>query len=157
MKKSIYELQEEIRSLQREKSSLEQSTFFQSTEVEGLKEQLKITQGELHKKSSVEQDNVFKINNLEEEVTSKQAVIDQLKSKCNELTRINVSSDSDVRGLQSQTESLEKERSFSEQKIKSLKSEIESWKQQLQAANDENNSMRRSDQASHLKSAENGR
>lgn len=151
MKKSINELQEEIRSLQRAKSSLEQSAFFQSTEVEGLKEQLKITQGELHKKSSMEQENIYKISNLEEEVASRQALIDQLKFKCNELTRKNVSSDSDMRSLQIQTESLEKERSFSEQKIKSLKSEIESWIQQLQTAKEENNLMKRSDQASQHK------
>lgn len=151
MKKSINDLQEDIRSLQRAKSSLEQNAFFHTTEIEGLKEQLKITQGELHKKSSMEQDNIYKLNNLEEEVASKQAVIDQLKFKCNELTRINVSSDSDIRGLQIHTESLEKERSFSEQKIKSLKSEIESWKQQLQTAKEENNLMKRSEQASQLK------
>lgn len=151
MRKSINELQEEIRSLQRAKSSLEQSTFFQSTEIEGLKEQLKITQGELHKKSSMEQETVHKINNLEEEVAAKQAVVDQLKFKCNKLTRINVSSDSDIRGLQIQTESLEKDRSFSEQKVKSLKSEIESWKQQLQTAKEENNLIKRSEQESQLK------
>ncbi|KAG8000052.1 Dystonin, partial [Nibea albiflora] len=72
LKKSISELQEEVRSLQRAKSSLEQSAFFQSTEVEGLKEQLKITQGELHKKSSMEQENIYKTNNLEEDLASKQ-------------------------------------------------------------------------------------
>ncbi|XP_032397351.1 desmoplakin [Etheostoma spectabile] len=152
MKKSIDELQEEIRSLQRAKSSLEHNTFFQSTEVEGLKEQLKITQAELHKKGTMEQENIHKINNLEEELASKQAVVDQLKFKCNELTRMNVSSDSNIRGLQIQTESLEKDRSFSEQKIKSLKCEIESWKQQLQTAKEENNLMKRSEQASQLKS-----
>ncbi|XP_031697625.1 cingulin-like [Anarrhichthys ocellatus] len=151
MKKSINELQEEIRSIQRAKSSLEQNTFFQSTEVEGLTEQLKITQGDLHKKGSMEQENILRINNLEEEVASKQAVLDQLKFKCNELTRINVSFDSDIRGLQIQTESLENERSFSEQKIKSLKSEMESWKQQLQTAKEENNLMKRTEQASQIK------
>lgn len=151
MKTSISELQEEIRSLQRAKSSLEQNAFFQSTEVEGLKEQLKITQGELHRKSSTEQENIYKISNLEEELASKQAVMDQLNFKCNELTRINVSSDSDVRGLQIQMESLGKERTSSEQKIKSLRSEIESWQQQLQSAKEENNLMKRSEQALQLK------
>lgn len=151
LKKSINGLQEDIRSLQRVKSSLEQNTFFQTTEVEGLKEQLKITQGELHRKSSTEQEHSYKINNLEEELASKQAVIDQLKFKCNELTRINVSSDSDIRGLQIQMQSLEKERSFSEQKIKSLKSEIERWKQQLQEAKEEYTLIKRSEQAFQLK------
>ncbi|XP_026164657.1 desmoplakin-like [Mastacembelus armatus] len=151
MKKSLNELQEEIRYLQRTKSSLEQNAVFQSTEVEGLKEQLKITQEELHKKSSMEQENMYTINNLEEEVASKQAVIDQLKFKCNKLTRVNVSSDGDIRGLQIQMESLEKERSFSEQKTKSLKSEIERWKQQLQTAKEENSKLRMSEQASQIK------
>lgn len=151
MKKSINEFQEEIRCLQRAKSSLEQNAFFQSTEVEGLKEQLKITQGELQKKGSMEQENIRKVSNLEEEVVSKHQVIDQLKFKCNELTRINVSSDNNIRGLQIQTELLEKERSLSEQKIKSLKSEIESWKKQLQTAKKENNLIKTSELASQLK------
>ncbi|MEQ2193286.1 hypothetical protein XENOCAPTIV_024176, partial [Xenoophorus captivus] len=151
MKKSISEFQEEIRSLQRAKSSLEQNSFFQNTEVEGLKEQLKITQIELQKKSSIEQENSYKVNNLEEEVASKQAAIDQLKIKCNELMRMNVSCDSDIRGLQIQTVSLEKERSFSEQKIKSLKSDIESWKQQLQSSKDENIAVKRIEQVLQIK------
>ncbi len=151
MRKSINELQEETRSLQRANSSLKQNALFQSTEVEGLKEQLKIIQEELHKKSCIEHENINKINNLEEEIASKQAVIDQLKFQCSELTRINVSSDSDMKGLQIQMESLEKERLFSEQKIKSLKSENESWKQKLQTAQEENNILLRSEQASQLK------
>ncbi|KAM8858994.1 uncharacterized protein AB9W97_019287 [Spinachia spinachia] len=151
MKKSINELQEEIRSLQRAKSSLEQNTFFQSTEVEGLKEQLKISQEELHKKGSMEQENVFKINNLEEEVASNQTVLDHLKLKYNELTRINVSSDSEIRGLKIQKESLEKERLLCEEKIKLLKSEIERWKHQVQTANEQNNILKRTEHASQLK------
>lgn len=151
MRKAVGDLQEEIKSLQRAKSSLEQSTFFQSTEIEGLKEQLKITQGELHKKVSTEQENIYKINNFEEEVTCKQAEIDQLKFKCSELTRINVSSTNDVRGLQLLTESLEKERSLNEKKIKSLKSEMENWKQKQQAVEEENSSLKRSEQALKLK------
>lgn len=56
MKKSIYEFQEKIRSLQRLKCSLEQNAFFRSTEVEDLKEELKITQ----KKDSMEHENICK-------------------------------------------------------------------------------------------------
>lgn len=151
LKKSIINLQEEIRSLQRAKSSFEQSSCFQSTEIEGLKEQLKITQGELQKKSSVEQENTYKINNLEEEVASREAVIDQLNLKCNELTRMNVSSGSDIRGLQIQTESLEKVRLLSDQKIKSLKREVESWRQQLQTSKEESLVIMKSEQALQLK------
>lgn len=138
IKKSINKFQEQIRTLQRAKSSLEQNAFFQNTEVEGLKEQLKMTQGELQKKDSMEQENIRKVSILEEELSSKQALIDQLRSECNKLTRINVSSDNNINGLQIQTELLQKERSFSEQNIKSLKSEIEYLKQQLQTAKEEN-------------------
>nr|XP_043884692.1 plectin-like isoform X1 [Solea senegalensis] len=151
LKKAVDDLQEEIKSLQRAKSSLEQTTFFQSTEVEGLKEQLKVTQGELHKKVFTDQDNIYKINNLEEEVSSKQAVIDQLKFKCSELTMINVSSVSDIRDLQIQTESLGKEKSLYEKKVRSLKSEIESWKQMLETAEEENTSFKKAEQALKLK------
>lgn len=151
MTKSIDELQEEIRALQRAKSSLEQNAFFNNTEVEGLKEHLKITQAELHKKSSMDQDQIHKISDLEEEVACKQAVIDQLNYKCAELTGMNVSSENDIRGLQIHAEALEKERSSSEQKIKALKSEIQSWKLQLQTVKEENTLMKRSEQASQLK------
>ncbi|XP_021166848.2 desmoplakin [Fundulus heteroclitus] len=151
MKRSISEFQEEIRSLQRAKSSLEQNSFFQSTEVEGLKEQLKITQTELQKKSAIEQENSYKINTLEEEVASKQAALDQLKIKCNDLMKTNISSDANIRGLQIQTESLEKERSFSEQRIKSLKSEAESWRGQLQSLKDENVALKRIEQELQVK------
>ncbi|CAG6017434.1 unnamed protein product [Menidia menidia] len=151
LKKSVSDLQEEIRSLQRAKSSLEQSAFFQNTEVEGLKEQLKITHGELQKKTSIEQENSYKMNSLEEELSSKQSVIDQLKFKCSELTRMSVSSDSDIRSLQIQMESLEKERSLSEQKIKSLKREVESWKEQFQTSKEENLVVKRSENMLNLK------
>ncbi|XP_026044891.1 desmoplakin-like [Astatotilapia calliptera] len=147
MKKSINELQDEIRSLKRAKSSLEQNTFFHSTEIEGLKEQLNIAHGELQKKSSIEQENSYKINSLELNLTSKQSVIDQLKFKCSELTRMNVSSESNIQGLHIQMESMEKERSLSEQKLRSLRREIDSWKQQFQTAKEESSLMKKSEQA----------
>lgn len=147
MKKSINELQDEIRSLKRAKSSLEQNTFFHSTEIEGLKEQLNIAHGELQKKSSIEQENSYKINSLELDLASKQSVIDQLKFKCSELTRMNVSSESNIQGFHIQMESMEKERSLSEQKLRSLRREIDSWKQQVQTAKEESSLMKKSEQA----------
>ncbi|KAF7658665.1 hypothetical protein LDENG_00009540 [Lucifuga dentata] len=151
MKQSISELQEEIRALQRAKSSLEQGAVFHDTEVEGLKEQLKITQGELQKKSAVEQDKTHKMHNLEEELSSKQAEIDQLTFKYKELTRMNMSLNSDIRSLQINIESLVQDRSYSEQKIKAVKSEIESWKQQLQRAKEDNTRMNRLEQEAQIK------
>ncbi|XP_071399922.1 desmoplakin-like [Centroberyx affinis] len=151
MKKSMYELQEQIKSLQRVKSSLEQKTTFHNTEVAGLKEQLKISQEKLLKRSSMEQENSHRMHSLEEELSSKQAEIDQLKFKYDELTKINVLLDSDIRGIQMNTESLQQDKSFCEQKIKSLKSERESWKQQLQKAKEENTLKKRSEQERQLK------
>ncbi|XP_061645432.1 desmoplakin-A-like [Phyllopteryx taeniolatus] len=146
MQETISELQEEVRSLHRAKSSLEQNTFFQNTEVEGLKEQLKITQGEIHRRSSLDQENIQKISHLEEELASKQVVINQLNFKCTDLRRVNKSSDSDLKAFQLHTESLEKERSYLEQKMKSLKSETQNWKEQLQEAKEELAVMKRSEQ-----------
>ncbi|KAK2824198.1 hypothetical protein Q5P01_021373 [Channa striata] len=87
MKKSINELQEEIRSLHRAKSSLEQNTYFQNTEVEGLKEQLKITQGELQKKNSTDQENInirglqIQMESLEKDRSFSEQKIKSLKSE----------------------------------------------------------------------------
>ncbi|XP_061140786.1 desmoplakin-like [Syngnathus typhle] len=146
LQQTISELQEEIRALNRAKSSLEQNSFFQNTEVEGLKEQLKITQGEIHRRSSLDQDNIKKISSLEEDLASKQVVINQLNFKCTELRRLNMSSESDLKALQLHTESVERDRSYLEQKMKSLKSEIQNWKDLLQEAKDEVTVMKRSEQ-----------
>ncbi|XP_057704268.1 desmoplakin-like [Corythoichthys intestinalis] len=146
MQGTISDLQEEVRSLHRAKSSLEQDVFFQNTEVDGLKEQLKITQGEIHRRGSLDQDNIEKISSLEEELTSKQMVINQLNIKCAEFRRLSTSSESDLRALQLHTEALEKEKSNLEQNVKSLKSEIQSCKVQLQEANEEIAVMKRSEQ-----------
>lgn len=149
--KSISVLQEEIRSLQSAKSSLEQSVLFHNTEAEGLKEQLRISQGQLHRKSSVDQDNVHHICSLEEEVASKQAAIDELKCQCTELTRVTAAAEKEIGGLRIHTEALEKQKSSSEQKVKSLKSEILRWKQQLETAKEETTLMKKSEQALQLR------
>uniref|UniRef100_A0A8C5FBS2 Dystonin n=1 Tax=Gadus morhua TaxID=8049 RepID=A0A8C5FBS2_GADMO len=76
--------EEEEVSLQREKSSLEQKTVFHTTEVEGLKEQLKINRGKISRLNSVEQEYDDKMQSLEEELSAKQLVIDQLKARCSD-------------------------------------------------------------------------
>ncbi|KAG7251582.1 hypothetical protein CRUP_017394 [Coryphaenoides rupestris] len=82
MKKSIQLFQDQIKALQRDKYSLEQKIVFHNTEVEGLKEQLKINRGKISRLNSVEQENDDKMQNLEDELSAKQAEIDQLKAKC---------------------------------------------------------------------------
>uniref|UniRef100_A0AAV2JR41 Dystonin n=1 Tax=Knipowitschia caucasica TaxID=637954 RepID=A0AAV2JR41_KNICA len=96
LKKVIGELQEEIRSLQRAKSSLEQNVFFQQTEMEGLKEQLKITQGELQKKTSMDQDKSIKMQELEEELDSKQAANNQASALKTAVIQENVTDSNQV-------------------------------------------------------------
>ncbi|XP_077469527.1 uncharacterized protein LOC144084710 [Stigmatopora argus] len=146
MQRTISELQEEVKSLHRAKSSLEQDVFFQNTEVDGLKEHLKITQGEIHRRGSVDQDNIQKISNLEEELSSKQMLINQLHLKCAELRRLSTSSESDLRALQLHTSAVEKEKTYLEQKIKSQKSEIQRSIVELQEAKEEVAVMKRSEQ-----------
>lgn len=151
MKKSIYLLQEQIKSLQWDKSSLEQKAIFYRTEVEGLKEQLKINQGKLVQRSSVEQEVSQRMCCLQEELSSKQAEVDQMKFQSKELTRVNVLLGNDIRALQVNIDSLTQDKTFSEQKVKSLKIEIESWKQQLQTVRDEFTLKIKSEQDSQLK------
>uniref|UniRef100_A0A8C4Z269 Dystonin n=1 Tax=Gadus morhua TaxID=8049 RepID=A0A8C4Z269_GADMO len=80
------EEEDQIKSLQREKSSLEQKTVFHTTEVEGLKEQLKINRGKISRLNSVEQEYDDKMQSLEEELSAKQLVIDQLKARCSDIS-----------------------------------------------------------------------
>lgn len=137
LRKSVYIFQEQVKSLQRDKSSLEHRVLFHKTEVDGLKEQLKISQGKLLQWSSSEQENCQKLRSLEEELTTKQVEREQLKFKVNELNRINQLLEGDVRHLTVSIESFQQEKSHSEQKIKSQKNESESLKEQLQKAKEE--------------------
>ncbi|XP_077586116.1 uncharacterized protein LOC144205559 [Stigmatopora nigra] len=146
MQRTISELQDEVKSLHRVKSSLEQDVFFQNTEVDGLKEHLKITQGEIHRRGSVDQENLQKISSLDEELNSKQMLINQLHLKCAEFKRLSTSSESDLRALQLHTRAVEKEKTYFEQKVKSMKSEIQRSIVELQEAKEEVAVMKRSEQ-----------
>lgn len=137
LRKSVYMFQEQVKSLQRDKSSLEHRVLFHKTEVDGLKEQLKISQGKLLQWSTGEQENCQKLRSLEEELSTKQAEGEQMKFKMNELNRINQLLEGDIRHLTVSIESFQQERSHSEQKIKTLKNESENLKEQLQKAKEE--------------------
>ncbi|XP_018604858.1 desmoplakin-like [Scleropages formosus] len=137
LRKSVYIFQEQIKSLQRDKSSLEQKALFHKTEVEGLKEQLKMNQGKLLQKNSVEQESSKKIRSLEEDLAAKQAEGDQLRFTINELTRANVKLENDIKNLMVSIDSLQQEKSFSEQKLKSHKGEADSLKGLLHKTKEE--------------------
>lgn len=137
LKKSVYIFQEQVKSLQRDKSSLEHRVLFHKTETEGLKEQLKISQGKLVQWSTSEQENCQKLRSLEEELSTKQAEGEQKKFKISELNRINQLLEGDVRHLTVSIESFQQDKSHSEQKIKTLKNESENLKEQLQKAKED--------------------
>ncbi|MCI4376743.1 hypothetical protein PGIGA_G00191880 [Pangasianodon gigas] len=137
LRKSVYIFQEQVKSLQRDKSSLEHRVLFHKTEVDGLKEQLKISQGKLLQWSTSEQENCQKLRGLEEELSTKQAEGEQMKFKMNELNRINQLLEGDIRHLTVSIESSQQEKSHSEQKIKTLKNENENLKEQLLKAKEE--------------------
>lgn len=139
LRKSVYIFQEQVKSLQRDKSSLEHRVLFHKTEADGLKEQLKISQGKLLQWSSSEQENCQKLRSLEEELSNKQGEGEQLKFKVNELNRINQLLEGDIRHLTVSIESFQQEKSHLEQKIKILKNETESLKEQLQKSKEEVN------------------
>ncbi|GAA6101617.1 dystonin-like [Tachysurus ichikawai] len=137
LRKSVYIFQEQVKSLQREKSSLEHRVQFHKTEADGLKEQLKISQGKLLQWSTNEQENCQKQRSLEEELASKQAEGEQMKFKVNELNRINQLLEGEIRHLTVSIESFQQEKSHFEQKIKTVKNESENLKEQLQKAKEE--------------------
>ncbi|KAI5108559.1 dystonin [Silurus meridionalis] len=137
LRKSVYIFQEQVKSLQRDKSSLEHRVLFHKTEVDGLKEQLKISQGKLLQWSTNEQENCQKLRGLEEELSSKQAEGEQIKFKMNELNRINQLLEGEIRHLTVSIESFQQEKSHFEQRIKSLKNESENLKDQLQKTKEE--------------------
>ncbi|XP_023651016.1 uncharacterized protein [Paramormyrops kingsleyae] len=151
LKKSVYVFQEQVKSLQREKSSLEQKAIFHKTEVEGLKEQLKINHGKLVQKSSLEQEINHKMRCLEDELCTKQADGDCLRFKVNELTRNNAKLDNDLRNLKVAIETLQQEKAYAEQKLKTRKEEVEGLKELLQKTKEDFNLKTKSDQEIQLK------
>lgn len=151
LKKSVYVYQEQVKSLQRDKSSMEQRAIFHKTEVEGIKEQLKISQEKLLQKNSVEQDVMHKMRCLEDELATTQLEGNQLKYKLNETTRVNGSLENDVRNLKVCIESLQKDKSFAEQKIKTLKAETEMLMEHLRNAKEDLSLKVKAEKDSHLK------
>lgn len=137
LRKSVYLFQEQVKSLQRDKSSLEHRVLFHKTEVDGLKEQLKISQGKLLQWSTNEQENCQKLRGLEDELSTKHAEGEQMKFKIGELNRINQLLEGDVRHLTVSIESFQQDKSHSGQMIKTLKNESENLKEQLQKAKEE--------------------
>lgn len=151
LKKSIYIYQDQVKTLQRDKTTLEQRAVFHKTEVEGIKEQLKINQEKLLQKNSVEQEYMHKMRCLEDEFATTQIEGDQLKYKINEITRVNNSLENDVRNLKVCIESLQQEKSFAEQKLKALKSEADTFKEHLQKAKEDMFSKSRCEKEIQLK------
>ncbi|TSN48476.1 Dystonin [Bagarius yarrelli] len=151
LRKSVYLLQEQVKSLQRDKSSLEHRVLFHKTEVDGLKEQLNISQGKLVQWSSSEQENCQKLRGLEEELSAKQAEREQLKFKLNELNKINQLLEGDVRHLTVSIESFQQEKSHFEQQIQTLKNESKSVREQLQNAIEQVNGKTRIEKDLQLK------
>ncbi|KAJ8377714.1 hypothetical protein AAFF_G00254480 [Aldrovandia affinis] len=151
LKKSVYIFQDQINSLQRDKSTLEQKALFYMTEVEGLKEQLKINQGKLFQVNSMEKETIHKIRCMEEELINKQTEGDKLRFQVSELTRANVKLDNEIRNLKVSAESQQQEKTVSEQKLKSQKSEMESLKELLKKAKEEFALKAKSEQGIHVK------
>ncbi|KAI1894734.1 hypothetical protein AGOR_G00118800 [Albula goreensis] len=151
LKKSVYIFQEQIKSLQRDKSALEQKALFHLTEVEGLKEQLKINQGKLLQINSLEQESSHKMRRMEEELINLQTEGDQLRFQVSDLTRVKAMLDGDIRNLKVSIESLQQEKTFSEQKLKSQKTEMDSMKELLQKTKEEFALKLKSEQGIQLK------
>ncbi|XP_055026241.2 uncharacterized protein [Misgurnus anguillicaudatus] len=151
VKKSVYMYQEQIKSLQRDKSALDQRVLFHKTEVDGLKEQLKVNQAKLLQWNSYEQESSHKLRCLEDELSSKQTEVEQITFKMNELNRKNQLLESDTRHLRVSIESLQQDKTHADQKIKTLKGESEVLKEQLQRAKDEINLKTRTEKEAQVK------
>lgn len=151
LKKSVYVYQEQIKSLQRDKSALEQRLLFQKTEVDGLKDQLKVNQGKLLQWTSLEQESTHKLRCMEDELSSKQTEVEQMAFKVNELNRKNQLLESDSRHLKVSIESVQQDKSHVEQKFKTLKGEADVLKEQLQRAKEEINLKTRTEKEAQIK------
>ncbi|XP_042326633.1 plectin-like [Sceloporus undulatus] len=85
--------------------------------AESFKEQLRVTNEELHKQIIVEQEHLDKIKSLEDELIKTKDLATEFKQKCDRENAYNMNAEMELRNLSSQLNTFSMEMNMSEQKI----------------------------------------
>ncbi|XP_077343981.1 dystonin isoform X30 [Lithobates pipiens] len=139
LKKIRMSFEEELKSLQQEKVSLNHKLKMQKADYDDVREKLKACQDELRQKDMSERGSHQKISFLEEDLARKKQEVDDLRKRMEELSRAHAKSESSLKMLNTQMTSLQQEKTVIEQRSQSRSGEVDSLRDQLKKIQEEYN------------------
>lgn len=105
--------------------------------ADSFKEQLRITNEELHKQIIIEQDHLEKIKRLEDELRKTKDVISEFKQKRDRENACNLNAEMEVRNLTSQLSTFSMEVKMSEQKMQQQHTHIQELNSKMKKLHDD--------------------
>ncbi|XP_077164523.1 dystonin isoform X28 [Paroedura picta] len=105
--------------------------------VDSFKEQLRVTNEQLHKQIVIEQEHLEKIKRLEGELSKAKDLANEFKQKCDRQNACNASAEVEVRNLSSQLSTLTMEMKMSDQKTQQQQAHIQDLQSKLKKLQDD--------------------
>ncbi|XP_026550973.1 dystonin isoform X7 [Pseudonaja textilis] len=105
--------------------------------VDSFKEQLRVTNEELHKQIIIEQEHLDKIKRLEDELVNAKDVINEYKQKCDRDITYNMNTEMELRNLNSQVSTFTMEIKMNEQKIQQQQAHIQELNNKIKKLQDD--------------------
>ncbi|XP_070589121.1 plectin-like isoform X9 [Erythrolamprus reginae] len=105
--------------------------------VDSFKEQLRVTNEELHRQIIIEQEHLDKIKRLEDELVGAKDVINEYKQKCDRDITYNMNTEMELRNLNTQVSTFAMEIKMNEQKIQQQQAHIQELNNKIKKLQDE--------------------
>ncbi|XP_070789030.1 dystonin [Pituophis catenifer annectens] len=105
--------------------------------VDSFKEQLRVTNEELHKQIIIEQEHLDKIKRLEDELVNAKDVINEYKQKCDRDITYNMNTEMELRNLNTQVSTFAMEIKMNEQKIQQQQAHIQELNNKIKKLQDD--------------------
>nr|XP_060608768.1 dystonin isoform X27 [Anolis sagrei ordinatus] len=105
--------------------------------IESFKEQLRVTNEELHKQIIIEQEHLDKIKRLEDELIKAKDLANDFKQKCDRENAYNMNAEMEVRNLSSQLNTFTMEIKMCEQKIQQQQAYIQELNSKMKKQQDD--------------------
>ncbi|XP_044277511.1 dystonin isoform X31 [Varanus komodoensis] len=105
--------------------------------VDSFKEQLRVTNEQLHKQIIIEQDHLDKIKTLEDELIKTKDVANEFKQKCDRENAFNMNAEMEIRNLSTQLNAFTMEMKVSEQKIQQQQAHIQELNSKMKKLQDD--------------------
>ncbi|XP_053142457.1 dystonin isoform X35 [Hemicordylus capensis] len=121
--------------------------------AESFKEQLRVTNEQLHKQIIIEQEHLDKIKRLEDELMNTKDVANEFKQKCDRENAYIMNAEIEVRNLSAQLSTLTMEMKMSEQKIQQQQVHIQDLNSKMKKLQDDSHQKTLEEQMARKKAA----